>query len=185
MESMVDYFFELGQLKRTPRSGWSLTGVAQPESVAEHSYRTALIAYALAVEEGLNAPHAACLALVHDTAEARVGDLHHLARRSVDWDGVEERASKDQLARLPVPLRDRLSGLFGEAGEKQSPEAVVAKDADLLECLMQACEYRALGHPVDEWIESSRNALRTDAARRIAAAAVEAPVDRWRRPERA
>lgn len=54
-----------------------------------------------------------------------------------------------------------------------SPEARCARDADKLECLIQAVEYRASGYAgVAGWITSFRAALRTETAARIADAAL-------------
>jgi putative hydrolase of HD superfamily len=62
-----------------------------------------------------------------------------------------------------------------------SAEARCAKDADRLECLIQAVEYRAFGYrTVQGWIESSRAALVTDAARGVADAALTTSVLAWR-----
>lgn len=38
------FLYEAGTLKQTRRTGWWMAGVRDPESVAEHSWRTALIA---------------------------------------------------------------------------------------------------------------------------------------------
>ena len=104
IHEVVKYLFELGQLKRVKRSGWWLTGVRDPESVAEHSYRTAVIAAVLAQLEGADAGKAALLALFHDSGETRVNDLHHLGKSYVDWSGVEEQVIEDQVGELPAPL---------------------------------------------------------------------------------
>ncbi|MCS7130781.1 MAG: HD domain-containing protein, partial [Archaeoglobaceae archaeon] len=43
MEDLVKFIHEVGSLKLTPRSGWLKIGIEFPESVAEHSFRTAII----------------------------------------------------------------------------------------------------------------------------------------------
>src|SRR5437870_2233242 len=63
-----------GGLKLVRRKGWVDRGVEDAESVADHSYRVALLAWLLARRRGLDAGHAALIALVHDLAEAEVGD---------------------------------------------------------------------------------------------------------------
>ncbi len=42
------FLYEAGTLKQTRRTGWWMAGVRDPESVAEHSWRTALIATIIA-----------------------------------------------------------------------------------------------------------------------------------------
>src|SRR5690242_10124588 len=63
-----------GALKEVRRKGWVDRGVPDAESVADHSYRVALLAWALARARGLDAGRAMLIGLVHDLAEADVGD---------------------------------------------------------------------------------------------------------------
>lgn len=68
----VDFIFQLGNLKRTKRSGWLSAGILNCESVAEHSFRTAIILYLLAKAEGFRKEKtndAMLLALIHDVLE--------------------------------------------------------------------------------------------------------------------
>lgn len=62
---IVDYFFEAGTLKRAKRTGWWVAGIKDPESIAEHSHRVALISADLAITEGA------------DPAKARASGLRH------------------------------------------------------------------------------------------------------------
>src|SRR5436309_8629270 len=63
-----------GALKEVRRKGWVDRGVPDAESVADHSYRVALLAWALARRRGLDAERAMLIGLVHDLAEAELGD---------------------------------------------------------------------------------------------------------------
>ena len=82
MESEVaKYLYELGQLKRVRRSGWWLAGLESPESVADHTFRAAAVAYVLALLEGANPERSAALALFHDSAETRLNDLHRVGNK--------------------------------------------------------------------------------------------------------
>ena len=106
-KGIARYLFELGQLKRVRRSGWWVAGVDQPESVADHSFRCAAIAYLLAELEGANPERAAAIALFHDTGETRVNDQHRVGKTYVNWDGAEEKVVEDQLHRLPEHVQFR------------------------------------------------------------------------------
>ncbi|MBE9594109.1 MAG: HD domain-containing protein, partial [Proteobacteria bacterium] len=44
MRNIINFLFEIGILKKTPRSGYQFLGTGN-ESVAEHSFRVAVIAY--------------------------------------------------------------------------------------------------------------------------------------------
>ncbi|MCD4751007.1 MAG: HD domain-containing protein [Thermoanaerobaculales bacterium] len=87
MRSIVNFLFEIGHLKRVPRSGWGFTGVSHPESVAEHSYRTAVIGFILGLVSGVDAERVAILCLFHDIEEARTSDLHRLAKSYLEPKG--------------------------------------------------------------------------------------------------
>jgi putative hydrolase of HD superfamily len=69
--AVAEFAFELGVLKRIRRAGWWHVGVRDPESVAEHSLRVALIA----AIEGAEPSRAALLAVWHDSQETRTGDI--------------------------------------------------------------------------------------------------------------
>jgi putative hydrolase of HD superfamily len=55
LEGLTNFLYEMGLLKRYKRTGWWIAGIDNPESIAEHSFRTAIIGYVLAVmSEGGN-----------------------------------------------------------------------------------------------------------------------------------
>jgi putative hydrolase of HD superfamily len=177
---LAKFLYEVGQLKRVRRSGWWIAGVENPESVAEHSFRTAAIAYLLAKLEGADAGKVALMALFHDMAEARTNDLHRIVRRYVNWENVDQRVIKDQSKRLPAHISEEMISLLSEFEETISLEARVARDADLLECLVQAREYQALGYKeVADWIVNAKAALVTDSAKRIAEECLETEPKEW------
>jgi putative hydrolase of HD superfamily len=75
------------------------------------------------------------------------------------------------------PAREAVAEYEAQA----TPEARCARDADKLECLLQAIEYRAAGNTgVQGWIDSSRNGLTTSTAQRIADAALTTSPLAWR-----
>jgi putative hydrolase of HD superfamily len=176
----VAFSHEMGMLKRHRRQGWWIAGVRDPESVAEHSFRTGVIAYVLACMEGANPDRAAALALFHDTQEARTGDIPRVGQRYVSTQ-PHEQITAEQVADLPVEVAQPIRSLIREGETKDTLEARIATDADRLECLLQAVEYAAEGYQdVGPWIASESAAVRTDSARRLASAALQtAPSDWW------
>lgn len=177
---LAKFLYEMGQLKRVKRSGWWIAGVENPESVAEHSFRTAIIAYILAQLEGADSGKVVSMALFHDMAEARINDAHRIVRRYVNLNNVDKEVAIDQSKRLPSDMAERISSLFGELEEGVSPEAKVVRDADLLECLVQAREYQTLGyHDVVDWIFNARAALKTESAKKIAAECLKTEPKEW------
>lgn len=171
--------YETGLLKLSKRTGWWLCGVKDPESIAEHSFRTAIIAGLLAGMEGADPARATMLAVWHDSQETRVGDIPHLGRRYLQA-ASNEQVTQDQTTGLPAPLASQLRALVDEYENGDSPEVLCAHDADKLECLFQAIEYRDSGHQnVGGWIESSRTRLRTKSAERLADAAIAMTSQQW------
>ena len=171
--------YETGLLKLSKRTGWWLCGVKDPESIAEHSFRTAIIAGLLAGMEGADPARATMLAVWHDSQETRVGDIPHLGRRYLQA-ASNEQVTQDQTTGLPAPLASQLRALVDEYENGHSPEVLCAHDADKLECLFQAIEYRDSGHQnVGGWIESSRTRLRTKSAERLADAANAMTSQQW------
>jgi putative hydrolase of HD superfamily len=158
---ITGFRYEIGLLKRYPRTGWSLAGVPDAESVAEHSFRASVVASVLAALEGADPQRAAFLALWHDTQETRTTDLPHLARRYVTV-VANETVTGDQVRPLPEPAASMIRGAVAEYEAGQTPEARCARDADKLECLLQAREYADQGHQnLQPWIDSSLASLRT------------------------
>ncbi|MEV5715802.1 HD domain-containing protein [Amycolatopsis mediterranei] len=179
-ESLASFGYELGLLKRVRRSGWWHAGVRDPESVGEHSLRAAQLAALLAAEEGASPERAAFLALWHDTQETRTGDLPLTANDYLRKPQARQ-ITADQTAALPARSRELVRAAVDEYETRESPEALCAKDADKLEMLLQALEYRDIGvRPVDEWIESARKGLKTETARKVAEAAMTLSPLSWR-----
>ncbi len=179
-KNLVRFLYEMGQLKRVKRSGWWIAGVKDPESVAEHSYRTAVIAYVLARLEEVDPGKAVLMALFHDMPETRTNDAHRIVRRYAKWEDVDRKAVDEQSKRLPDEMAKEMVALFEEFEKEVSPEAKVVRDADLLECIVQAREYQALGYgDVVDWIFNAQRVLKTDSAKRIAAECIETEPKEW------
>jgi putative hydrolases of HD superfamily len=180
VEALAAFGYELGLLKRVRRSGWWHAGVRDPESVAEHTMRTAQLAALIAAEEGADPARASFLALWHDSQETRTGDLPHTAAAYLTKPEPRQ-ITADQTERLPERSREAIRGAVNEYESRQTREALCAKDADKLEMLLQAIEYRDTGvRRVDGWIDSAHEDLKTETGRRIAEAAVNLSPLSWR-----
>jgi putative hydrolase of HD superfamily len=179
--AVASFAFELGVLKRMRRAGWWHVGVRDPESVAEHSLRVAQLASLIAAIEGADPARATFLAVWHDSQETRTGDIPHTAKPYLGKPSPDA-ITADQTAHLPDAARKTVQEAVTEYEAQETAEARCARDADKLECMIQAIEYRDAGcASVQGWIDSSHDALCTHAARRIANAALHtSPLD-WRR----
>lgn len=178
MDRIADFLFEVGMLKRTPRSGWQFLAGAESESVADHSFRVAMIAFTLARLEGgdLDADRVLRMALVHDLPEARTSDLNYMNQKYVQVD--EERAAADMIEGLP--FSDELDSLLEEYRREKTRESIVAHDADQLELLLQLIEQRTAGVPATEdWVPFVLKRLRTDGGRKLAESILAGDSSRW------
>src|SRR5258708_33710491 len=74
--SLLDVFLEIQMLDRIPRAGFVLRGVAEPESVAEHSLHVLFLVWALGPKiEGIVVPRAVEIARIHGRAALPIGDV--------------------------------------------------------------------------------------------------------------
>lgn len=183
MHGVVRFAFEAGYLKRLPRAGWLVAGVPNPESVAEHSFRVAVLAYIIAVLEGADPNRTAALGLFHDLPETRIGDVPSVGRPYVTT-AAPELVAGDQVAGLPKHLASHITALITEHESAKTPaatpEARCSRDADKLECLLQAREYQVQGNQlVQPWIDSMVAAVSTETGKRLAAAAQEVSPNAW------
>jgi putative hydrolase of HD superfamily len=176
---VVTLFAILRGLKRVPRTGWLDRGVpaAAAESVADHSYLTALIAWLLALDApGLDADRVLKLAMIHDLAEAIVGDAppyephdvpdrtdHEAHRAFFSVRHVrtpENRAAKQEaeaaafahLAGLmPSEAQAEITGLWEEYEARSTPEARFVKEVDILEAYLESLHYAAQDPNLPLW----------------------------------
>ncbi|MFE6055859.1 HD family hydrolase [Kitasatospora sp. NPDC056446] len=170
LSPVARFLFEAGTLKHTKRTGWWMAGVRDPESVAEHSWRTSLLASIIARLEGADPAQAAFLATWHDVAETRTGDVNYVGKKYAS--GADpQKVTADQVEGMPEVLASTVKDLIAEYEGKESPEAVCARDADKLECLLQGAEYLAQGYAnAQRWIDNSRGRLSTQTAKDLAEA---------------
>ncbi|MFE6052805.1 HD family hydrolase [Kitasatospora sp. NPDC056446] len=173
--------FEAGSLRALPRTGWRQDGIplSASETVAEHSHRTAVIAATLAALEGADPARTSLLATLHDVPEARTGDLTPLTRRYVTA-ADPRKVTADQTVAAHPAVQALFADVIAEFEDGTTPEARCARDADKLDCLLRAVEYRAAGVPaVQGKIDRCRAALTTASAQRIADAALALDPTDW------
>ncbi|MDE1851817.1 MAG: HD domain-containing protein [Candidatus Micrarchaeota archaeon] len=170
MRGIVNFLFEAGSLKNTPRSGWMKLGVRIPESVADHSMRTALVGWVLADMEGADADKVVKMCLVHDFAEARISDLNIVNIYYLGKNEGELKAEKDFVRSLPSGMRKEMGQLLDEWHAAKTKEARVAMDADKVEMFLQAHEYELQGYPkqaLKEWKDNSDSLVKTKSGRKL------------------
>lgn len=166
-KGLVDFFYECGFLKRLSRSGWFYIGKENPESVAEHSYRTAVIGFFMAKEEWADPDKVLKICLFHDLHETRTGDLNKVNQRYINPEEPENSSFSDIIENLPDNEMRELSNYHDDFGSS-SKEGIVSKDADYVECALQAKEYFDEGFKEAwSWIENISKVVKTETAKNL------------------
>lgn len=173
----VDLLNEIGMLSLIPRSGFAFLGSGR-QSVAEHSFRVALVAYTLArlISQPLNIHRLVMMCLFHDLPEARIGDLNYVQKKYV-------------VPHLDKALEDLMTGSFlgpeivaliQEYEQGETLEAQLAHDADQLELLLVLKREEELGNVrATEWMANLLKRIQTEAGQQIAEAICQTPSDAW------
>ena len=166
--SALNFFAEAGLLKRVKRSGWWVAGIENPESVADHSFRTAVIGFYLAHLEGVDSHSVVTMTLFNDIHEARINDLHKMGHSYIDFKYAEKRVFRDQVKNIDKCVKGPLSDLRKEYDQQKTKASIVARDADILECLIQAKEYYDNGYDqAKHFFVKAPGFLKTKSAKKI------------------
>jgi len=176
MKRVVEFLFEVGMLKKTPRTGYQFLGSGK-ESVADHSFRTTVIGYILATQEpevDLNKVILMCL--FHDFPEARTGDHNYVNKKYVKAD--EEGALRDQVRGLP--FGNEVIALANEFNDDVTLEAQLSRDADQLDLILELKEQLDFGNPnAKDWLDFAVKRLLTENARAMAREILETDSTNW------
>ncbi|GLT97586.1 hypothetical protein SLE2022_151430 [Rubroshorea leprosula] len=163
--SAIDFLSLCHRLKTTKRAGWVRRDVKDPESIADHMYRMGLMALIASDIPDVDRDKCIKMAIVHDIAEAIVGDI-------TPSDGI----SKAEKSRREQEALDHMCKLLGGGGrakevgelwmeyeENSSPEAKIVKDFDKVEMILQALEYEnEQGKDLDEFFQSTAGKFQTE-----------------------
>lgn len=176
MQDIANFLFEVGMLKRTPRTGLQFLGSGS-ESVAEHAFRVAFIGYVLGhLESNVDGNKVVKMCLMHDLPEARTGDLNYMNKKYVKID--EEKAIRELTE--TVPFGEDIKLTITEFNNGESKESLLANDADQLELILMLKEYKDLGNKyADEWIAYAVKRLKTEVAKELAMKIVDTDSTHW------
>ena len=177
---LLDFISEAGVLKRVKRSGWWVLGIKDVETVAEHSFRCSVLGYIIAVMENVNPYKALLMTIFGDIHEARITDLHKMAQRYFECEQAEDKAFYEQVSSLPKKLHKELREIHGEYRKQKTKESIIARDADILECLIQAKEYHEHGYSEAlKFMKKAPNFLKTKTAKALWKTAKSSNLNEW------
>jgi len=175
LRRIVDFFNEAGMLRFTPRTGYQFLGSGK-ENVAEHSFRTAVIGWALARMAGADAPRTALICLFHDLPEARTGDFNYVNR--IYNSTLPRKAMED--AAFGTGLADDLLSFWDELESNAGLEARLAHDADALDLILNLKRELDLGNKAAaEWLNCALQRLQTPVGRELAELIAETDHNAW------
>jgi putative hydrolase of HD superfamily len=135
---VLEFVRLLEGMKTHTRTAWSSTG--RHESIAEHSWRVAMLALTLAPSlPSVDPLRLLEICLVHDLGEVFEGDISAPLQ---DTAGAEkERIEREAVERLASTIGgetgERVLALWSEYAAASSPEARAAKVLDKLETIIQ------------------------------------------------
>ncbi len=135
LDGYLAFFRAVEALKDTLRSGFTAKG--RPESTAEHTWRTCLMAMVLEdALPGIDLKRLLQILIIHDLGEAVSGDIP-APEQTGDKTGDERADMASLLAHLPAPAADRIMALWDEYNGLKTPEARLAKGIDRFETVLQ------------------------------------------------
>jgi putative hydrolase of HD superfamily len=154
---LAQFLFEVGTLRRVPRIHRQTLLVDDvSDTIASHSFRVAHIGWHLAKLEGADPYKVVMMCLLHDLGEARSNDHNWVHKRYIKI--FDDEIMKDQLGTLPS---DELHDLAAEYAVRKTKEAVVAKDADVIDQILLLREYEWQGNKeAPLWLHDKEKGVR-------------------------
>ncbi|XP_045790956.1 5'-deoxynucleotidase HDDC2-like [Trifolium pratense] len=161
----IDFLSICHRLKTTKRAGWLRKDVKDSESIADHMYRMGLMALIAPDFPGVDRDKCVKMAIVHDIAEAIVGDITPTDGIPKEEKSRREQEALDHMCRVlgGGSRAKEIAELWTEYEANSSPEAKFVKDFDKVEMILQALEYEdEQGKDLDEFFRSTAGKFQTE-----------------------
>ena len=160
----VNLLFEAQLLRRIKRTGWQILGENE-ESVAAHSYLTAIITFVLAKELKLNSEKALIMALFHDFHETRTGDVDKISLNYITRD--IDKANREIFSVLP--FGQEILAILKEYEEKKSLIARIVYEANILALMVELKGLVDRGNRyAREWLSANGERVKLKQAKKLA-----------------
>lgn len=133
--ALLDALHIAERLKDATRHCYTSGG--RHESVGEHSWRAALMAFFLRDEfPEADMDKVVRMCLIHDLGEAFTGDIPSFVKTAAD-EATEDRLLGDWVSSLPAPYAAEMQALYAEMAALETTEAKIYKAIDGLEAIIQ------------------------------------------------
>jgi len=175
LQNLIKFLEIAGILKQIERTGWVEVGVYQPESVADHTFRTAFLCMLYADMEALDPLKLLRMALIHDLPEAVIGDLTP-PQKTAETEEKEETAISQILSLLPKKQRENYLAVWKEYQEGKTREAKAVRQLEKIEMALQAKEYEKMGttsKSLERFIKSAEEAAAWPELKRLLSCVLE------------
>ncbi|KAL0481850.1 5'-deoxynucleotidase [Acrasis kona] len=183
-QNIVSFLKFCGKLKHLLRTGWVDHKVNNPETVASHMHRMGIISM-LSPEVGVDRERCIKMCLVHDIAESIVGDITPHAGVSDEDKYNQEKSAMEKFKALLLKDIDQnseenkefvqhveeLIQLWNEYEDLSTPEAILVKDIDRFDMILQALEYEDdQNTKLETFFNSTNGKFKTDFIKDLAQA---------------
>jgi len=175
--NIINFLKIVGRLKHTLRTGWVDYKVSHPESIASHMYRMAIISMLTKNQPGIDTVRCIKMSVIHDIAESIAGDITPHAgvskeeKYKLESDGIEllkktllngvEPDTKENQEFIQTV--NEMLDLWHEYEEAKTPEAIIMKDIDKFDMVLQALEYETdQNMELPTFYQTTRGAFQTD-----------------------
>ena len=181
ISNLASFLYEVGSLRKMPRAHMqTLLTSDLSDNIASHSYRVTMIGMQLAELEKADVNKVVKMCLLHDIAESRSGDQNWIHKKYVKV--FEDEIAKDQMQSLPD--EKGLLRIISEYNKRESLEAKIAKDADLIDQVLLLKEHEWGGNKeASSWLFDKKTGkkLFTKSARKLVKEIIKQdPSDWWR-----
>lgn len=168
MKNILNFLIEIGKLKGIPRKGWVLRGIKNPETIASHTFRIAIMSWLLGREKKININKVIKISLIHDLCEVYAGDTTPydnklFSKNKRQWKEItkkwprfskeekekisqkkykkENKALEKLILNLPPDLKKEIRNLWNDYEKGLTREGKFVRQLDRVENLLQAMEY--------------------------------------------
>lgn len=185
-ERVANFLYEIGTMRKLMRMHRQvLLTDDMSDSIASHSYRVAIISWFLAKEEGVDPYKTVMMSLLHDVSEVRSNDHNWVHKKYIKI--YEGEIAEEQIGELPYP---ELKEFVDEYEKRESREAILAKEADLIDQILLLREYDWAGNKeANIWLygktpgkaNAQLERLQTETGKKLGQAIYEvSPSDWWK-----